>query len=111
VLLKPHPEKPKSDISAPQGSYLGLTLFQLLNPKGWVLVSVFLAASGHAQLTILVSILIVVTFGCLSVWAFAGFALSRLYDTTSGRLWIDRLMGTALIIFSALLAFQTVFHS
>ncbi|MEP2990108.1 MAG: LysE family translocator [Parasphingorhabdus sp.] len=111
VLIKPRLKPAKSLVSGPHKSYLGLSLFQLLNPKGWVLVSVFLAASEQAQLTVLVTILIVVTFGCLSVWALAGLALSRLYETSRGRLWIDRLMGTALIIFSVLLAMQSVFHS
>ena len=83
-------------------------LFQLLNPKAWVLMSVFLAASGQAQAVTLVLILIVVISGCLAVWALAGFALSRLYETPRRRLWIDRVMGLALLIFSALLALQSL---
>jgi len=109
--IKQHPEMPKSKLKAPQSSYLWLVIFQLLNPKGWVLIGVFLAAGAHADIGTLVTILIVVTFGCLFIWALAGKALSKFYDTAIGRLWIDRLMGTALMIFALLLMLQTALQS
>ncbi|MEP3279287.1 MAG: LysE family translocator [Stappiaceae bacterium] len=107
-LMRSVTHNSRADGKTVQRSSLGLALFQLLNPKGWVLVSVFLAAGGQIQVLTLVLIFSAVISGCLFTWALAGFALSNLYATSRGRRWIDWTMGLALLLFSTLLALQSL---
>ena len=98
------PEEPKSEpISA-----TGTAFFQLLNPKGWVLMAVFTATGAEVPPALLAGSLIVVLVSCLSLWALAGHALTSLYAKPGPRVWIDRAMGLALVIFALLIAGQAV---
>ncbi len=85
----------------------GVAAFQLLNPKAWVMMSVF-AATMHevGDRTINIIVLMAVFAACLSVWAGTGAALSRLLHSRSGLRRVNRIMGTSLIIFAAAIALQ-----
>lgn len=87
-------------------SAMGVAGFQLINPKGWVLMSVFVAGSAETSAVLLIAILVVVFVSCLTLWALAGVALSSFYANSTIRFWVDRAMGAFLLIFSVLLAAQ-----
>ena len=86
----------------------GLAVFQLLNPKSWIMVTTATAAvnaqaADLAGLAALTAIFVVVPASCLSIWALAGTALTRfMQDAQHGR-WFDRAMGGVLIASAALL--------
>jgi threonine/homoserine/homoserine lactone efflux protein len=78
---------------------LGVTGFQLLNPKGWILVTTAAAAMPQAGGVFTLAILIVlVTSICLALWAVAGAASSRLLARPGPRRWFDRTMGILLAV-------------
>ncbi len=84
-------------------SLTGLALFQLFNPKGWVMVLTAMAAAsssgvnGTLLLAQLVAIFLLVTGLCLLLWALAGTAIAHLLRQPGGRRWFDRAMGILLI--------------
>lgn len=87
---------------------LGLAVFQLLNPKSWVLVMTATAAisegrEGSSHLAILAAILLIVTCTCLSIWALAGAMIAKWLERPAARGWFDRAMGGLLIGSSLLL--------
>jgi threonine/homoserine/homoserine lactone efflux protein len=78
---------------------LGVTGFQLLNPKGWILVTTAAAAMPQAGGLFTLAILIVlVTSTCLALWAVAGAASSRVLARSGRRRWFDRAMGVLLAV-------------
>ena len=85
-------------------SEIGLTLFQLLNPKGWLLMSVYVTSAGQAQTTTLLVVLLLVMSSCLSVWATLGVFLSKFYESPRARRLIDWSMAAALLSFSIMVA-------
>ena len=87
-------------------SPISVATFQLLNPKGWVLTSVFLAASAGSSLFVLVFVLLMTLTACLSAWAFAGFALTSAYQNPATRRRIDLGLGGALVLFALLLTVE-----
>jgi threonine/homoserine/homoserine lactone efflux protein len=85
--------------SAPPMTMLGVTGFQLLNPKGWILVTTAAAAMPQAGGVFTLAILIVlVTSTCLALWAIAGAASSRVLARPGPRRWFDRTMGVLLTV-------------
>jgi threonine/homoserine/homoserine lactone efflux protein len=83
--------------SATPASVLGVASFQLLNPKAWLLTTTAAAAmTGNGGVFTLAALTVVVTSICLSIWALAGRASSRLLQP--GRLWFDRTMGGLLAL-------------
>jgi threonine/homoserine/homoserine lactone efflux protein len=81
---------------------VGVAVFQLINPKAWVLVTTAAAAmAGSADMILLGALIAGISSLCLSLWAVAGGALSRVLDRPRPRLWFDRAMG-ALLAISAL---------
>ncbi len=89
-------------------SLISIATFQLINPKGWVLMSVFLAASAGNSLFVLSFILLVTLAVCLSAWAFAGFALKSAYQNPVTRHRIDFCLGGTLLLFAILIAIQNI---
>lgn len=108
MQIMPHKSQPSRAIGSM--STTGLIVFQLLNPKAWVLMSVFVAGSASSPSSdlLLVTILVVVVSTCLFLWAVAGVALSSYYAQDKPRRWIDRVMGASLLIFSAILVAQQI---
>ena len=106
ALMRFGPSKLQTPGKTHSMSAIGAALFQLINPKAWVLMSTFAAGSAQSPATVLIAILIVVFGSCLSIWALAGVALSSFYARPAARLWVDRAMGASLLIFSALLSAQ-----
>lgn len=83
-------------------SLIGVTALQLLNPKAWLLVTTATAAiSGVSGLLTLAVLLVLITSLCLSIWAIAGAALSRMLDLPTARKWFERAMGGLLLLSAA----------
>jgi threonine/homoserine/homoserine lactone efflux protein len=109
-LMQVLPQKSKRTREMRSMSTTGIVLFQLLNPKGWVLMSVFVAGSAESSSSdlLLVTILVVVVSTCMSLWALAGVAISSFYARRTPRQWIDGVMGASLLIFSGVLVTQQI---
>jgi threonine/homoserine/homoserine lactone efflux protein len=90
-------------------SLWGVAMFQLFNPKAWMLITTAVAAIGGAGNVLrLAALIVVISSTCLSIWALAGKASSRWLSRPRARIWFDRTMGALLelsvagIIFDAL---------
>lgn len=80
----------------------GVAAFQLLNPKAWMLIMTAVAAmSGNGTVVALAALIALVSSACLSLWALAGTASSRLLARPRTRLWFDRIMGAVLALSAA----------
>jgi threonine/homoserine/homoserine lactone efflux protein len=78
---------------------LGVTGFQLVNPKGWILVTTAAAAMPQVGDVFTLAILMVLVTGtCLALWAVAGAASARLLSRPGPRRWFDRTMGALLAV-------------
>lgn len=90
----------------PAGAW-GLLVFQLVNPKAWLLVLTVTASAygslgpGRA-LPALAVLFVVIPTACLALWAWAGVALARSPRWPRMQIRFDRVMG-ALLVVSALL--------
>ena len=74
-----------------------MTLFQLANPKAWLLVGTGVALlPGAANLVTLAVAIVVITSVCLVSWAIAGAATLRLLRHPAARKNFDRSMGVIL---------------
>lgn len=86
----------------------GLVLFQLVNPKAWLLV-LTVTASAHGSLgpgralPALAVLFVVIPTACLALWAWAGVALARSPRWPSMQPRFDRVMGALLFASAALL--------
>ena len=105
----------EADFARPEalpGGVTGLFGFQLINPKGWVLVLTVVSATyeqdGRAlilmQLAGLFALIIAI---CLLLWSTLGSMMRRYMEGRRVRLWMDRVMGV-LLIASSLLLFRDV---
>lgn len=110
AMLASNPTKGDAGMSgsAPEharlpSSFLGVALFQLLNPKAWVLVTTAAAAMAGAgdDVLVLALLLVLISVACLMIWALAGRALSRVLERPRWRLWFDRVMGGFLALSAA----------
>ena len=94
------------DGSTPRSlSFTVLFLLQFVNPKAWVLV-LAVTATAHgsaANLAVLVSIVSAVSLVCLSLWAAAGRIFDVLLQGSAARRWMDRILGTSLIVLASLI--------
>lgn len=84
-----------------------IAVFQLLNPKAWILVITVTAATPAIGLIELTALILAVTGSCLALWAAAGAAASRALERPAARLVFNRVMGSVL----ALSAVGTVAHA
>ncbi len=102
-LMKSNPPG-QMDHSGVQASGLGVLAFQLINPKAWILMGVFVSATHREDnWLLLIAIMICVFTICLSVWAMAGAALARLAEDPAGRRVVNGIMGASLILFAGLI--------
>ena len=92
-------------------TFIKVTLFQLVNPKGWILMSVvWTTALPIFHWSMLFIVLTVVFTTCLSAWACAGTLLSAQIrrPTTISR--INCSMGITLIVFALILLVDSARH-
>ncbi len=80
----------RDQTTAPDGAVpstpFGIAVFQLLNPKAWLFVAAAVAAMPHEKsLTLLMLLMVVVTSACLTLWALAGTAATRLFARPEAR--------------------------
>jgi threonine/homoserine/homoserine lactone efflux protein len=81
---------------------IGLAIFQIVNPKAWVLVLTATTAissemSGLQSLTILAFIFIPISGICLTLWALAGVLISSGLAEAKFKRWFDQVMAVLLI--------------
>ena len=88
------------DGSTPRSlSFAAMFLLQFVNPKAWLLV-LAVTATAHgsvAHLAVLVSIMSAVSLVCLSLWAAMGRIIGVLFQGSTARRWVDRILRTSLI--------------
>ncbi len=90
-------------------SVLGVAVFQILNPKAWVLVMTATVAmpngeTGLAGLGGLAAMMVVIPAACLMLWAGAGAVIADRLRQPVARRRFDRSMGSLLIVTAVLLA-------
>jgi threonine/homoserine/homoserine lactone efflux protein len=95
----------KSESSSRAGalpaSVPAIAVFQLLNPKAWILVITVTAALPGVGLVGITALILVVTSTCLAIWAGAGAATSRFLDRPGVRQVFNRVMGSVLALSAA----------
>lgn len=81
---------------------LAVAVFQLLNPKAWMLLATAAAAMSDAGSLLVLSVLVVlVTSTCLSLWALAGAAAAHVLAKPRARRLFERSMGAVLALSAA----------
>jgi len=81
---------------------IGLAIFQIINPKAWVLVLTATTAistemSGLRSLTTLAVIFVPISSVCLTLWALAGVSISSGLAHAKFKRWFDQVMAVLLI--------------
>jgi threonine/homoserine/homoserine lactone efflux protein len=90
-------------------SLCGVAMFQLFNPKAWMLITTAVAAIGGAGNVLrLAALIVVISSTCLSIWALAGTASSRWLSRPRYRIWFDRTMGALLVLSAAGIIFDAL---
>lgn len=101
-----HSDSDLSDSALPN-TFLRIFIFQLANPKSWVMMGI---VSAHGSHTIHWSILLLTVsfvFGtCLTLWAAVGRVLSGCLQTPRFEVVFNKTMGLTLIFFAAMLPLQ-----
>jgi len=88
-------------------SLWGVAMFQLLNPKAWMLIMTAVAAlNGTGSVLGLAALIAVISSACLGIWAVAGTVSSRWLSRPRARLWFDRTMGALLLVSAAGIVFD-----
>jgi threonine/homoserine/homoserine lactone efflux protein len=98
---------PPGDAALPSGA-LGVFWFQLVNPKGWVMVMTASAASSSSGFWSLLAVFAVVPAVCLTLWAAFGSAMAGLLARPRFAARFDRAMGALLIASAVALAVQNL---
>ncbi len=86
----------------------GVAVFQLFNPKAWVLILTLTAATmrsldGLLGFSTLAALFVVVSATCLTLWALAGSIIGKLLADAIAKRWFDRSLGGLLVISAAAL--------
>ena len=90
-------------------SLCGVAMFQLFNPKAWMLIMTAVAAMGGSGSVLRLAVLIaVISSTCLSLWALVGTASSRWLSRPRARLWFDRTMGAILALSATRIIFDAI---
>ena len=88
-------------------SLWAIAMFQLLNPKAWMLIMTAVAVMGGAGSVLgLAALIAVISSACLSIWAVAGTVSSHWLSRPRTRLWFDRTMGALLLVSAAGILFD-----
>lgn len=91
-------------------STLGVALFQMVNPKAWLLIATAIAAmpSNAGGAVTLAVLMVCVTGLCLGPWAIAGAWLSQLLMRADARRRFDMAMGLLLLGSASALLFDAI---
>ena len=89
-------------------TFLGIAAFQLMNPKGWVMITTATAAisaigTGLGTFATLAAMVAMIPITALTVWALAGAAIASWLKSPGARRWFDRVMGGLLVASAGLL--------
>ena len=84
---------------------VGVALFQLLNPKSWVLVLTATAAMSDVPSGpfLLAALMAAITTSCLTLWAWAGAAIAKWLTNAKAKRRFDAAMGILLILSAGML--------
>lgn len=89
-------------LSTLPGGVGGVALFQLANPKAWVLVLTSLGAiSATGNVAVLAVLITIISILCLAVWAILGVGLAAALKHPRTRTLFDLAMGALLILSAA----------
>lgn len=110
IALFRSPEISKTAASKLPQSLPGLALFQLSNPKAWLLVTALTAAAAKdpgtgSSLAVVGSLFAIVCTTSLIVWATLGLSISSFLSSPPRRRGFNRLMGLLLIGTAPLMIF------
>lgn len=103
---------PASGTEGPAGglpaTFVGIAVFQLMNPKGWVMITTATAAisaigTGLGTFAILAAMVAMIPIVALTTWALAGAAIARWLKGPAAQRWFDRVMGVLLAASAAFL--------
>ena len=87
-------------------------LLQWLNPKAWIAclagVSAFGLTASYARLLAFVSLYFVICYLSMTLWAWAGKQMQRLIDRPAAIGWLNRTMGTLLLLIAGYLGWSAV---
>ncbi len=94
--------------NAQSHTVIGVAVFQLINPKAWILILTATAAisgplRGLVGFTTLATSFAIISAIGLTVWALAGSAIGKFLNDQQSKHWFDRAMGGLLIASAALL--------
>lgn len=93
--------------SALPTTFLGVSLFQIANPKAWVMMGFVSAYAPHTTHWSLLLLIVVLVFSvCLTIWAIGGKVLSQYLRTSHIHVVFSRTMGLLLMFFAVILLFQ-----
>lgn len=89
-------------------TFVGIAAFQLMNPKGWVMITTATAAisaidTGLGTFATLAAMVAMIPITALTVWALAGAAIASWLKSPGARRWFDRVMGGLLVVSAGLL--------
>lgn len=104
LLLPPAQAEAGTEVRTPSPtsprSWAGVVLFQLVNPKAWVLMLTATAVverSGWEGMIGLAALFAMLSASSLVIWTVAGSVLAAVLDQPCRRRWLDRGMGAVLI--------------
>ncbi len=114
AAIKPRNRQTSSPPTRPALQTLsGLVLFQLINPKAWLLAMTATAAvsrefSGFAGFGLLSAIFLSTSTGCLVLWSVLGAQIGKRLGKDRENREFDIALGFLLIISAAFLAFELI---
>ena len=79
-------------------------MLQLINPKTWMMalavVSLFAPNGAHPlrEIAVMALLFLIISQLCLTVWAFCGRAVNRIFRTPASLVWFQRAMALCLLI-------------
>lgn len=97
--MRPYGTGSASKNPLPQ-TWLGVTLFQFVNPKAWVLMvtaTASVAPNGWGAFAALAGTFTVLSGLCLALWTVAGSIVVTFLSDGRSRRWFDRALGGTLI--------------
>lgn len=95
--------------SALPSTFTGVLIFQLVNPKAWLMMGIVSAHWSQSTHWSILLLTIISVFGaCLTFWAIAGRVISRHVTKPYHQVVFNKTMGLSLIFFASLMLFQNL---
>lgn len=108
ALLRAAGSAPDASTQVLPATVPGIAVFQLMNPKAWVLVTTAAAAMPAEDDIVTLAVLIPVVTGlCLTAWGAAGAVFSQLLSRRVARRRFDRIMGALMAVFALRIAIDS----